>query len=1002
MPFTDLVEACDPSFADQQVDFYCPRAKLVIEIDGSQHREEAQESLDRRRDDYLRRNGIETVRIPVGELYPGSASLANVLALFAARLESDVPAFDWELVGDKLEWRQAAGYELLMRTQVALLQLMRAGVLDLEARSWRISATSDVLQEAMPAIVVEAFEDICDMAENLCLLLGRDFQRPQITVSGDAADARIDIGLLRCWSEDDRVPGIVYVRNDYFEDRRPFAVATAPAIAYDTVDETRREPAGRALRFFLKRLFGYDEFRSGQEGIIKKALARNATLGILPTGSGKSLCYQMACLLQPCVSFVVCPIISLIQDQERNLLEFGISRIARIDGQMASDDKHAVTRAFGQGRHQIIWVSPERFQMREFRDQLLEIAGRLHYGYAVIDEVHCLSEWGHEFRVSYLKLPGAIRAHCPGALLLGLTATASFNVLVDLKAELDVTDHNIQTAETLDRQELAFHIRRIDESSRLKAIDEALDEIEQRHREEDGVESLFEPAGDDSVCGIIFANTKKNRRYPGVGCQEILDHLISQDIGADVYHADRGADRSRVQQRYLDNEFTVMVATKAFGMGVNKRNVRYTIHSGLPWSIEAFYQEAGRAGRDDDPKRSWSDCYILYVPDANAERTERLFAASTTIEEIQRLQDDLQGDLSTLFFLWNRNHDSLEREKEHILAIHEKLIRECDERGLARISFTGLGSNKKGKVEQALYKLAIMGAIEDWTVDYRGQRFDVKVADLGDNAEMRMREAVERYIGRHSDAPVSFVDPDPSFAPYAAAYEQATPCKKLIGLIDALLSWTNDNIVFSRRRAIGNMLALCESERSDEEIRDYINRYFKLDVSLGNQLDLVIGSPGNFMPWIDVFYTLVPTDDPLERMRTPKGAEDLREIPPLCDRYREGSHGNIGLEWVTMMSRLLADEYLEREIADQLSFVFAKAGDYPSLDVETLLDETLALAATAPSGARDALGAAVVSTMPQQAHRAYQALGDHASLAHLLEGSLEKLRATWERKNHGR
>ncbi|MEC4183666.1 RecQ family ATP-dependent DNA helicase [Adlercreutzia sp. R21] len=1001
-PLEAIITPCDPSFANQQVDFYCPRAKLVIEIDGAQHREPDQQRLDQRRDAYLRQQGIETVRIPTPEVDCPADIIVSAIAQLADRLEDDVLTYDWEKIGHEIEWQRAASYELLLRTQMALLQLMRTGVLDLRDPEWRIAASSDALSDTMPSITAAAFEDICDMVDNLCLLLNRDFQRPLLTITRERPAVELDIGILGCWSEAECAPNVVYARSDYFENRNYFTVACAPALAYDTLGESRREPVSRALRFFLKRLFGFDSFRSGQEGIIRKALARNPTLGILPTGSGKSICYQMACLLQPCISLVVCPIVSLIQDQERNLANFGITRATRIDGQMNSDDKHAVTHGFGSGRHQIIWVSPERFQIAEFRNQLSSIASAMNYGYAVIDEVHCLSEWGHDFRVSYLKLPETIKKFCPHALLLGLTATASFNVLADLKAELGVRNSDIQTAETLDRSELTYHIKRVEGGNRLGAIDSVLDELNEHHRQASGLDSIFEPNGDDSVCGIIFANTKKNARFPGTGCKEILEHLIANNISADAYHADRGDERGGIQRDYLDNKFTVMVATKAFGMGVDKPNVRYTIHSGLPWSIEAFYQEAGRAGRSNDPSRNQSDCYILYVPDPDAKRTERLFAANTTVEEIKAMQNTLRGDLSTLFHLWSLNHDGIEEEKGHVFSIYKALVHGEDTSGIAPIDFNSLGPHSRGKVERALYRLAIMDIVEDWTVEHRHRVFNVRMNHWEGDLETRAKKAVEDYIGRHSSAPVSFDDPHPSFAPYAADYQRALPGKRFFGLIDALLKWTNDHIVFNRRRAIGNMLALCESNRSEEEMRNYINRYFKLNTDIGNQLDLIVGSQRSFQPWVDIFYTLQPTDDPTERVAVLKTHDQIADLVPLCDRYRESNHGDIGLEWTAMMSHLLSGECTAWEIRDQLSFVFEKLSDYPHLDTGNLLACTLELAARAPERSRDVLGEAITAIMPQQAHRAYQLLGDSATLAYLLEESLDRLERTWGRSHHDR
>ncbi len=356
----------------------------------------------------------------------------------------------------------------------------------------------------------------------------------------------------------------------------------------------------------------------------------------------------MVCLLQPCINFVVCPIISLIQDQEVNAREFGIDRVGRIESQMNTSEKSEVLDKFGQGRYFFIWIAPERFQMMDFRNQLSKIASNRHFGYAVIDEVHCLSEWGHDFRVSYLKLHGTIKKFCPEAQTLALTATASRNVLEDLLCELEITKANVQTSTSLDRPELSYHIIKTSEADRAENLQKILDHLNDHFCTSEGISSIFEPNGNNSICGIIFCNTTASPYTPLSSCDGVLGLLRSKNIASDSYHSKKGDERALIQERFLKNEYTVMTATKAFGMGVNKKNVRYTIHNGLPWSIEAFYQEAGRAGRD--PSRNSSECFILYSNESDPTDVRTLFEEKTSVSKIREAQESLQGDLSTLFF----------------------------------------------------------------------------------------------------------------------------------------------------------------------------------------------------------------------------------------------------------------------------------------------------------------------------------------------------------------
>lgn len=789
------------------------------------------------------------------------------------------------------------------------------------------------------------------------------------------------------------------------------------------LDFDRQDKIQGALKFFLGYIFGYDEFRPGQDGVIRKALSRSATLGILPTGSGKSLCYQMACLLQPCISFVVCPIISLIQDQELNSHEFGIDRVGRIDSQMDRTDKNEVLETFGNGKYFFVWISPERFQTVDFRRRLSELSSRRNFGYAVIDEVHCLSEWGHDFRVSYLKLYGTIKKYCPEAQIIALTATASRNVLEDLLSELEITKENVQTSTSLDRPELKFHIVQVREQEREEKLDEVLDGIDAHFQETEGIESVFEPRDKDSVCGVIFSNVKNSSARPLASCEGVLAHLRKRGIQADSYHAGRNEDRSTIQKEFLDNRFTVMSATKAFGMGVNKKNVRYTIHNGLPWSIEAFYQEAGRAGRD--PARNESECYILYSNENHQDIVKRLFQEATSVGEIIGLQSKLVGDLGTLFFLWSGNHEDPEIERRAIVEVFKWLQRRRDGNGhvtvpqnlvrelmspaaQARASRRAKAEGRSVKAEirigtqDALYKLAILGIVVDWTVDYRTKTFDVETYKIDGSSEGFVKNKLEEYIRRHNPT-FSFDSKSATHRKYIETYKQAPKGRKLIGLIDVLLKWTNDNIVFSRRRAIGNMLDLCtetaEGKITEQRLHEYLNSYFRLDTESNDQLDAIVRDSTHIETWIRLFTTYELTDDPAVQNEVLKDEKEIESIAALCDRYRESFHANIGLEWATMVAKLLSGSFSESDVDGQFSFVSSEISEYEELDSDGLFVKTLALLADASNDSKDAFGAAVVKHAPARALQTYKELNDMATLTHLVNMADSRLKSKWKRSS---
>lgn len=990
-PLEDIL--AEAGFADelkgQCVDFFCPAARLVIEVDGSQHEEPAQQMLDARRDELLRLANIRTLRFTTRELANPAKAIAKTIDALRSGLALTVDAPLAALAPDAPASviRTIQAYELAMRLQIALIQLMDCGALDPRKDVWRIQLSGEAPFEALSMVAQAAFQDVFAILSDLAVLANVPFAPPDVTfadaaeaAAGASADAILDASAFRTWDSQDleraraanseAAPPCICIRSAHDPVRDAHRIATAPPITYD-MSPDRFPLIDDALRRFLKRLFGHGAFKPGQLGIIRRALARKPTLGILPTGSGKSICYQMACLLQPAVSFVVCPIVSLIQDQDRGLRAQGIAHVARLDSQMSTAARARVRKGLGEGRFQIIWVSPERFQDAAFRQELIFVGRSLSFGCAVIDEVHCLSEWGHDFRVSYLLLKRTFDRFCPGACLLGLTATASRDVLADLKAELGISSENIQTAASLTRPELHFHIRRTTSDARLRDLDAILEEEAARFSFGRPAREVFRPLGEATVCGIVFANTRTGHAASkAVGCEEIKDHLRSRGILAETYHSGRAEERARIQKGFMANEFPLMVATKSFGMGIDKPNVRVTVHANLPWSIESFYQEAGRAGRAR--KDNESHCYILYVPDPDEERVRRLFAPATTIEEIHQLQPQLQGDLSTIFFLWNLGFADLSDELTRMLTLLSELEEARDAQDFAVISEDAaddadVRADHRGmQTEKALYKLALCGVVLDWTHDWNRHALTVELASADGGMPARAEQAVEAYIARHSPG-FSLTDPRGQHARYVqiarSAPDGADPFARLASLMGMLLRWTNDTIVYARRKAIGNMLALCQADLSDQQIGDYINGYFKLDTQLAARLERAAESPDDVNAWFDVFYESAHVGD-LAYERQLRSADELAHAVPLADRFRESYPDSVSLEWVSLMAKLLANAFVQEDVNDQFAYVFNSAARDERLDFDELLDETAKLVGLCDADAQAAYERAIVSWHP--------------------------------------
>lgn len=974
--------------AGQQVDFYCPLARLVIEVDGAQHADAHQRILDARRDELLRHGGINTLRVTTAELRSPADAVARVIAALkrglatsegrsvaprAAAADADADASGTPGVPAAAEVPAIQAYELAIRIQLAVLHYLRATLVTPSVAlpsEWRLSITGDAPREELQRIARAALDDAFVILANLAVLANTPFAPPRITFTSQAPDLTLDVSAFRTWDEADAQPpkGTLCIRSAHDPLRDAFHLATAPPLTYDTL-ALSNAATEEALRFFLQLIFGHDDFRPGQLGIIRRALARKPTLGILPTGSGKSVCYQLAALLQPAITIAVCPIISLMQDQERSLRSHGVAHVARLDSQMSTAERGRVREGLGQGRYQLIWVSPERFQDGPFRHELAQIGRTMSFGYAVVDEVHCLSEWGHDFRVSYLLLKGAFDRFCPQACLLGLTATASRDVLADLKAELGISAANIQTSPEISRPELRFHIRRTTPDTRLHDLDCILEEVAARFSLGKTAHDLFQPRGAATICGIVFANTRAGyAASKAVGCEEIKAHLIARGIPAETYHSGRAEERASIQQRFMDNEFPLMVATKSFGMGIDKSNVRFTVHANLPWSVESFYQEAGRAGRSRTNNES--DCYVLYVPDPNEERTRKLFSRRTTIDEIHALQPELKGDLGTIFFLWSLGFASFSEELTRILTLLAILEQERTAQDFAVIAEdvvddADVRTEQRGaQTEKALYKLAICGIVCDWTRNWNAGTLTVELASADGGLLQRAEAAVEAYIARHAPG-FSLSDPRQAHERYVELYRSgsADVNESVASLLAMLLAWTNDTIVYARRVAIGNMLALCEANLSDEQLAAYLNGYFKLDAELENRLERVVESPADLASWLDVFYEYASTDD-LAFERRLRPADQLAAIVPVADRFRESYADCIGLEWVSLLAKLLSDAFSQEDVTDQLAYVFNAAARGEGPDFDELVDETATLVAQGSAHAQAAYDNAIVDWTP--------------------------------------
>jgi len=610
------------------------------------------------------------------------------------------------------------------------------------------------------------------------------------------------------------------------------------------------------LKYLLGYIFGFDDFRENQIDGILRGLTRQDSIVLLPTGSGKSVVFQLLSLITPGVAIVVSPIISLIEDQIINLYNKGIDRVTGISSAMDVGDKKNAIDGITKGQFIISYVSPERFQNAAFINSIQYYTSTNIISVVAIDEAHCVSEWGHDFRTAYLGLAQTCRRVCKTGNavppLLALTGTASASVLRDMQHDLGIIgDEAVIQPKSFDRPEIIYRVYSAKSDKKLTVLEDiVMNKLPTEFKEE--FESFYQTdRGENTNCGLIFCQnvdgsfgllaTEEQFKYgyPGVG--DVLERVLPGKVGLYSGSAPkrlRISDKEWNEQKRLhatklkNNEQSVMVCTKAFGMGIDKPNIRWIVHYGISGSLESYYQEAGRAARD----KKTAYAYLILSDDFPELNQKILNPASTNIEEITAMEESKGkwkgDDISRSLFFHKSTFDGIDNEIERV----KNVLSSCNKETWKNKRFHVPFDNNKNEIEKAIYRLQLLGFFKSYSVDYQGFGKGYFVIEAAKFDRDQIINNYIEYIRAYQD--------NDEYAEAArktlqSAIEGVANDRQFIAkVIETLLrEFTYKVVEEGRRRATLNMLeaakaaSICESDsEADAEFRKRLLAYLSTDM----------------------------------------------------------------------------------------------------------------------------------------------------------------------------
>ena len=822
-----------------------PKNKWVIEIDGDQHGEDAQSLDDQHRDDALQKAGWSVFRIAAKLVRknPDAAVDAWLQAISegARKWISDA--------GAGLHWEQRPndfGYEniylpcCVQRALRALIHSLRYGAL-VPSTHWKI-----LLSGAEPEVGVAALATLRKWWGLLHALGWSETPPPAILayatnplesrwkqiegitlITLDANSSPVDAFICEFDFSGSLPPGAhehiarttprIYVRASYRPHINRCILDTSRKFFPTLDDLVNRRGADAAVlhheaaRRVLKLVFGYSDFREGQYESISRLISGQDTISLLPTGAGKSIIIHLSGMLLPGMSLVIEPLISSIDDQVENLRNALCDANGGLSSGQPSQQKAATEYNFECGNLHVLFVSPERLQIESFRNSLRRLSLLAPVTLAAIDEAHCVSEWGHDFRPSYLHLIHNLRIHTASLgsppVISSLTGTASYSVLGDIQAELSIQDEKaLVTPKSFDRREIAYTI--LDTNGDWKRELNAL-----KRRLPGQFKCPSERFSNPSAGygGMIFCATVGSEMSRSAGVFNVAATLGHSNVYCGKWPGDFvgnpkdwGTRKRNTLISFKKNRIQEVISTKALGMGFDKPNVRYVIHTSLPESVESFYQESGRAGRDG---KSGAQSYILIHKESL--RNQNVWVKSTPSEIIAALSG-ASGEWNTRAFFLGIGFPGVEPDIKALVDFYREY---SGNQSPVLVPFGG----EDDPAEKVIFRCVVLGLILDYTKDYRAKAFCITFND--DATPELICDHLRRYLRRckfEDYVRAKFVRLQPS-----SIDETFAACARIY------INYVYEEVLLRRLQSLKTMSELCYEFHSDEGFRSDMLSYLQ-------------------------------------------------------------------------------------------------------------------------------------------------------------------------------